>query len=87
MAAHDAGEALLTEWQIKRATDIEELKLVPVPHHMANVQMIGIARLRYRPKTRATAAWWAELHTKGEKYIRRYEEIAQEILREVVQHQ
>jgi hypothetical protein len=46
-------------------------QLVPVLRHFANVQMIGVARLRYRPHTKLTAAWWKDLHTKGEKYRNR----------------
>jgi hypothetical protein len=70
-AAHEAGIALLTEGQADRAIE-EGFHLAPVPHHIAQVQMIGVARLRYRPHTKLTAAWWAELHEKGEGYIQRY---------------
>jgi hypothetical protein len=41
--------------------------------------MIGIARLRYRPHTKLTAAWWKDLHAKGEKYLARYEALAKRI--------
>jgi hypothetical protein len=74
-AAHVSGVALLTERQADWAEE-QGLRLAPVPHHFANVQMIGVARLRYRPKTRMTAAWWAELTSKGEAYIRAYKELA-----------
>jgi len=33
------------------------------------VQLYGIARLRYRPHTAMTAAWWAELTEKGVRLI------------------
>jgi hypothetical protein len=75
-AAHEAGKALITEgqydWAAKKGID----QLVPVPRHIANVQMIGIARLRYRPHTRMTAAWWADLNANAEKHLARYAEIA-----------
>ena len=60
-AAHAAGRRLLTEGQAKWAND-NGLFLVPVPRHVGKVCMIGIARLRYRPRTLLTAAWWADLH-------------------------
>lgn len=49
--------------------------LAAVPRHMANVQVRGIARLRYRPRTARTSAWFADLHTQGEQIIARYESI------------
>jgi len=75
-AAHEAGRALVTEgqyaWTVKNGID----QLVPVPRHIANVQMIGIARLRYRPHTKMTSAWWADLNANAEKHLARYAEIA-----------
>lgn len=80
-AADEAGQALITfkqqAWAAKMA-----LSLVPVPSHMMNVQMIGVARLRYRPKTQLTAAWWAELQTKGEQFIQGYNELTAGNLRQ-----
>ena len=46
--------------------------------HIANVQMIGILRLRYRPHTSMTAAWWQNLQTNAEKHLRRYAEIVRD---------
>jgi hypothetical protein len=74
-AAHEAARSMLTARQREWATE-QELWLAPVPRHIANVQMIGIARLRYRPKTRKTAAWWADRQVKGEGFLRRYEALA-----------
>jgi hypothetical protein len=54
-------------------------QLVPVLRHFANVQMIGVARLRYRPHTKLTAAWWRDLHTRGERYLAQYEALAKRI--------
>ncbi|RYD74664.1 MAG: hypothetical protein EOP84_19525 [Verrucomicrobiaceae bacterium] len=33
--------------------------VLPVPKHMAKAAIVGIMRLRYRPKTSRTAAWYA----------------------------
>jgi hypothetical protein len=67
-AASAAACALLTDAQYDwvRANAIEIL--VPVPRHIARVEVIGIARLRYRPHTRMTAAWWADLTAKAEEH-------------------
>jgi hypothetical protein len=59
-AAHAAASAILTS-----ALTSEEhaeiarkgLHLFPLRKHRAAPQMVGVARLRYRPRTRATAAW------------------------------
>jgi hypothetical protein len=59
VAAQRAAEAMLTEEERIWARD-RGLLLVPVQRHLSAVQMIGIARLRYRPRTKATAAWFAE---------------------------
>jgi hypothetical protein len=74
-AAHDAALSMLTDRQHEWAAE-QELRLAPVPRHITNVQMIGIARLRYRPKTRKTAAWWADLQAKGEGFLQKYEALS-----------
>jgi hypothetical protein len=72
--AHAAGLALLAEWQCRQAED-QELIVVPAPRHFANVAMVGVARLRYRPHTSKTAAWWAELQAKADGFLRGYREM------------
>jgi hypothetical protein len=71
-AAHRAGMAMLTEaqrqWVVKN-----NLWLAPVPAHMTNVTMVDVARLRYRPRTRRTAAWFADLSAKADRFIAHYE--------------
>jgi hypothetical protein len=80
LAAEAAGLAMLNDQQ-RTYVDSHVLQLVPVLRHLANVQMIGIARLRYRPHTKVTAAWWNDLHTKGERYLAQYEALAKGIRR------
>ena len=75
-AAHQAAATMLTDRQYAWATN-HGLRLVPVPNHIANVQLIGIARLRYRPRTRLTAAWWAEFQTQGERHLIQYGKLAE----------
>jgi hypothetical protein len=49
---------MLTEGQQQWA-DLHGMHLMPVRAHITNVQMVGIARLRYRARTSATATWLA----------------------------
>jgi hypothetical protein len=48
--------------------------LVPVVNTLPNVQMIGVARLRYRPHTKRTSAWQRELAVNGRAWVERYRE-------------
>ena len=74
-AADEAGQAMLNDGQ-RAYVDPNGLQLVPALRHFANVQMIGIARLRYRSHTKATAAWWKDFNTRGERYLAQYEALA-----------
>ena len=58
VAAHDAAAAMLQEWQVVRA---DGLHLAPIRRHVADVTMVGIARLRYHPKTAATQIWLGKM--------------------------
>jgi hypothetical protein len=76
VAAHSAAQAMLTEGQIDWAVE-NSLRLVPIAtHHLPNVQMVGIPRLRYRPRTEATAAWFIK-QKEWAKFIERYQELEQ----------
>lgn len=57
-AAVIAAEHMLTPGQLDHSMDTGGI-LAPVLAHIGQVQMIGVARLRYRPQTSLTAAWWA----------------------------
>jgi hypothetical protein len=74
LAAHEAGHRLLTSGQSDWAEE-QKLWLVPVLSHIAEAQLFGIARLRYRPHTAMTAAWWAELNETGERLIRLFDSL------------
>jgi hypothetical protein len=73
-AAHEAGMAMLTEAQQNKA-EANGLHLAPVPAHITEVQMVGIARLRYRPRTSATAAWFTRM-AEWNEIADRYDELA-----------
>lgn len=75
IAAQTLAETLLTPAQLERAQD-RDLHLLPARKGQPNVQLVGIARLRYRPHTTATAAW----HAKAKEWAawrERYQELAE----------
>ena len=74
VAAHAAAEAMLTEGQCAWAAGLA-LHLAPVREHLTEVQMVGIARLRYRPRTGATAAWFSRM-AEWDECAERYDEAA-----------
>jgi hypothetical protein len=73
-AAHSAACACL-EPEYQEWADRDGFFLLPLPSHISNVAVIGIARLKYRPKTRMTAAWFAMSKGRSEAWQRRYESI------------
>ena len=71
-AAMRAGLAMITpgqrEWAMKQGV----VALAPVLRHIEGVQMLGIARLRYRPRTSRTLAFVGH----GERWRRKIAELA-----------
>jgi hypothetical protein len=47
-----------------------------VPNHITEAAMIGIARLKYRPHTAMTAAWWAQHQSVCEGFTEKYNSLA-----------
>lgn len=74
LAAVGAAESMLTDGQNEYAQGTGGL-LVPVLRHIDHVQMIGVARLRYRPQTSLTAAWWVTHNDSCKAYAAAYTEI------------
>jgi hypothetical protein len=75
-AAGTAAHLMCAEWAIEQAENEGFEYFCPVPRTKPDVQLIGVARLRYRPHTKRTAAWYAQLHMSGNAAISHYEEIA-----------
>jgi hypothetical protein len=73
-AARSAAFAMISGVQAKQAKQ-NQLLLAPVLRHFGNVQLVGIARLRYRPHTRRTQGWRAELDGNGAKWRAGYEDL------------
>ncbi len=74
-AVEAAAEAMLVEWQEARLSMESFSHLVPLPKHLAKVEMVGIARLRYLPSTETTAAWFEKESQKWAEWARRYREM------------
>jgi hypothetical protein len=73
--AHEAAVGMVTGKQLQRAELEEYLHLVPVQKHIANAALVEIFRLRYRPHTTATAAWYGKMKESTAEWLARYEEI------------
>jgi hypothetical protein len=75
-AAEMAARAMCPEWMIENAENEGFEHFCPISRTMPNIQMIGVARLRYRPHTSRTAAWYAQLQQFGSTWIDRYQALA-----------
>jgi hypothetical protein len=73
--AHAAAAAMVTEAQLRRAELEEHYDLVPVQRHIAKATLIEVFRLKYRPHTAATAAWYARMKESTAEWLARYEAI------------
>jgi hypothetical protein len=75
VAADVAARSLLDPKQLKWAIENDKY-FFPIPSHI-NPAVLGVARLRYRPRTRKTAAWLAQSKERSELWQRQYETISQ----------
>jgi hypothetical protein len=73
--AHEAAVAMVTGKQLQRAELEGYTHLVPVRKHIANAALVEIFRLRYRPHTTATAAWYGKMKESTAEWLARYEAI------------
>jgi hypothetical protein len=77
--AESAAMAMLTEPQQGRAL-LYKMTVVPVERHIADVQLVDIYRLRYRPHTGLTAAWWADTRQRSQGALARYTRLRERAL-------
>ena len=75
-AAADTAGRELASWNSDHAEREGFEWFLPVLRTLPNVQMIGVARLLYRPHTRRTSAWFAQLQEKGRSWLQKYQQIA-----------
>ncbi len=73
-AASEAAAAMLTEGQRTRAED-RGYHLVPVQQHISKATLVEVFRLKYRPHTKATGAWYAQMKESTAEYLPRYKAI------------
>lgn len=62
--AYSVSEKLLQDWQLQNNP---HKYLIPVLRHQEKAQAYGVYRLRHRPHTDLTAAWWAQMHNRVEQ--------------------
>jgi hypothetical protein len=79
--ARRTAESLLTEEQVRWATSKGMILLPTWEHQHPNVALVGIARMRYRPHTKMTAAWFAKsaewFDEEGKKWRSSYAKMAE----------
>jgi hypothetical protein len=74
-AAHRSAVAMVTEGQLGWALEEGYYHLVPAQKHIAHVTLVEVYRLKYRPHTKATAAWLALMTQTAAEYLRRYQQL------------
>ena len=71
-AAHCAALKMIRKWNREY---VANGLLAPIRKTIPEVQMVGIGRLRYRPKTSRTSAWWNDLCAAAPRRIAEYNEL------------
>jgi hypothetical protein len=74
-AADAAARLMCLPSKLDAAEDEGYRHYCPVLHTQPDAQMVGIARLRYRPHTRRTATWYAELQECASDYVDLYDKL------------
>ena len=74
-AAYRAGLAMLSEFKRQKALLDGFHYFAPIKNTLPNVQMIGVARLHYRPLTSRTRDWYGELTKNAPVWIAQYNEM------------
>ena len=73
--AHEAAAAMMSDEQLWRAEMEGYPHLVPVQKHIAHAALVEVFRLRYRPHTSASAAWYAQMKESTAEWLARYQAI------------
>ena len=75
-SADSAARAMALPSKLEEAEDAGFEYFCPVSKTMPTAQMVGVARLTYRPHTTRTSAWSADLHQKGPGWIENFNNLA-----------
>jgi hypothetical protein len=78
-AADMVARVMVTDGQLSWAEQNDYHLLVPVRKHIAKVTMVEVFRLKYRPHTNATAAWFALMQQTTAQYLDHYRAMAKEL--------
>jgi hypothetical protein len=73
-SAELAAQMMLTEGQLAWSQG-EDYHLVPVLKHIANATVVEVFRLKYRPHTTATSAWFGLMQKSTAEYLDKYRAI------------
>jgi hypothetical protein len=79
LAAGKLCSLMLTHGQIEWANEQGIVTACPVPKHIGEVQAIGIYRMRHRPHTEPTKAWFADLTAQCEAVLERFQDLIADI--------
>ena len=71
-AVHCAALPMVTDGQRDWAEQNGYEWLIPVQRHIGNAALIEVYRLKYRPHTKATAAWYALMQQTTAQYLDHY---------------
>lgn len=74
-AANEAARAMAHQLGFVTCSVGSVRFLAPVPRNFPQVQMVGIARLRYRPHTKRTAAWWEKSQVVLRQHLQHYQQL------------
>jgi hypothetical protein len=77
--AADGAAREMAGWHVERAEQNGFEHFCPVVQTLPKVEMIGVARLLYRPHTRRTAAWFGQLQENGRNWLKHYRELAAKV--------
>jgi hypothetical protein len=70
-AAHDAASAMVEVYGPSKLLRLAQpMRLVSVLRHQSRAQVVGIPRLRYRPRTRDTSRWYGRMVEESEKWVK-----------------
>lgn len=77
-AAHTAALAMVPQWKLSGPAKDEYRLLAPIVNSLPDVQVVGIARLHYRPHTKRTSQWYADLMSNSRHWLEHYVKLAKD---------